>query len=68
VAHRQEAALSRVGVPLGEIVLPTAPDLPEGLIRLGPTCFVYEGVRRRSTWSPLAERVRAQFDPGGVLV
>ena len=68
VAERQEAAISRLSVPLGEIVAPERADLPEGLIRVGATCFVYETARRPSRWSPLAERVRAQFDPDGVLV
>jgi FAD/FMN-containing dehydrogenase len=68
VAQRQEAAMSRVSVPLGEILSPARSDLPEGLIRVGPTCFVYGDARRPSRWSPLAERVRAQFDPEGVLV
>ena len=67
VAKRQEAAMSRAHVPLGEIVSPSRADLPDGLIRVGPTCFVYEAARRESTWSALAERVRVQFDPEGVL-
>jgi FAD/FMN-containing dehydrogenase len=68
VAERQEAAISRSSVALGEIVAPARADLPDGLIRVGATCFVYDTAPRPSRWSPLAERVRAQFDPGGVLV
>jgi glycolate oxidase FAD binding subunit len=67
VAERQKVAMSRSALPLGEIVA-TRTALPEGLIRVGATCFVYEALPRPSTWSPLAERVRAQFDPDGVLV
>jgi glycolate oxidase FAD binding subunit len=67
VAQRQEAATSRISVPLGELLSPAQSDLPEGLIRVGPTCFLYGDGRRPSQWSPLAERVRAQFDPEGVL-
>jgi glycolate oxidase FAD binding subunit len=68
VAERQRAAMSRSALPLGEIVAPARAALPEGLIRVGATCFVYESMPRPSTWSPLAERVRAEFDPNGVLV
>jgi len=37
------------------------------LIRIGPTCHAYLPQPYEQPWSALAERVRQQFDPGGVL-
>jgi glycolate oxidase FAD binding subunit len=42
-------------------------EVPRALVRLGPTCFAYVSQPYEQPWSPLAERVRAQFDPAGVL-
>jgi FAD/FMN-containing dehydrogenase len=43
-------------------------EVPEALVRIGPTCFAFLPLAYEEPWSPLAERVRAQFDPDGVLV
>ncbi len=52
-------ALGRLEAVLGEV--------SEALVRLGPTCFAYLAPTFAEPWSPLAERVRAQFDPDEVF-
>jgi glycolate oxidase FAD binding subunit len=52
-------AASELGAVLGE--------LPQALVRIGPTCFAYMPQPYEQPWSRLAERVRAQFDPEGTL-
>lgn len=66
IAERQHAARSRRAFWLGDLT-ETLARHPEALVRLGPTCFAYLPEPREEAWPPLAERVRAEFDPGGVL-
>ena len=65
-AARQLAAGGRGTFALRELEGALA-EVPEALVRVGPTCFVYLAQTFAEPWSPLAERVREQFDPGGVL-
>jgi glycolate oxidase FAD binding subunit len=44
-----------------------APPADALLVRFGPTRWAYTREPVEAPWSPLAERVRAQFDPAGVL-
>ena len=66
VAASQLGSRSRGAFPAGELAAALA-DLPEALIRIGPTCFAYLPQPYEQPWSALAERVRAQFDPAGTL-
>ena len=52
--------------PAGELAAALG-ELPRALVRIGPTCFAYLPERVRAAVAALAERVRAEFDPGGVL-
>ena len=66
VAASQLGSRSRGAFPAGELAAALA-ELPEALIRIGPTCFAYLPQPYEQPWSALAERVRAQFDPAGTL-
>jgi glycolate oxidase FAD binding subunit len=66
VAARQLASRSRGTFAIGELEAALA-ELPEALVRIGPTCFAYLPQPYEQPWSELAERVRAQFDPEGVF-
>ena len=66
VATLQLGARSRGAFAAGELGS-ALEELPRALVRIGPTCFVYLPQPYEQPWSPLAEQVRAQFDPGGVL-
>ncbi len=63
---RQLGAGSRRPFASGELATVLA-ELDEALVRIGPTCFAYLPEASESAWPPLAERVRAEFDPLGVL-
>jgi glycolate oxidase FAD binding subunit len=65
-AARQIASRARGSFPLGELE-PALGEVSDALVRIGPTCFVYVRGAYEQAWSPLAERVRAEFDPAGVL-
>jgi glycolate oxidase FAD binding subunit len=65
-AARQIAAGARGAFPLGELETALG-EVSEALVRIGSTCFAYVPGAYEQAWSPLAERVRAQFDPAGVL-
>jgi glycolate oxidase FAD binding subunit len=67
VERRESGAPSRSALPIAKITS-RLDELPESLIRLGPVSFLYASELRARAWSPLAERVRAEFDPDGVLV
>jgi glycolate oxidase FAD binding subunit len=67
VQRRETEARSRSALPIAEIAS-MLDKLPESLIRLGPVSFLYGGEPQPREWSPLAERVRAEFDPQGVLI
>jgi glycolate oxidase FAD binding subunit len=62
----QLGSRSRGAFPAGELGS-ALEELPRALVRIGPTCFAYLPQPYEQPWSPLAEQVRAQFDPGGVL-
>jgi glycolate oxidase FAD binding subunit len=66
VAASQLGSRTRGAFPAGELAAALA-ELPEALVRIGPTCFAYLPQPYEQPWSPLAERVRAQFDPAGIL-
>jgi glycolate oxidase FAD binding subunit len=66
VAARQLDAGARGAFAGGELAA-VLEEVPQALVRLGPTCFAYVPQAYEQPWSPLAERVRAQFDPAGVL-
>ena len=66
VAARQLDSRSRGAFSAGELSSALA-ELPSALIRIGPTCYAYLPKPYEQPWSALAERVRQQFDPGGVL-
>jgi glycolate oxidase FAD binding subunit len=66
VAARQLGSRSRGAFAAGELA-GVLEELPEALVRIGPTCFAYLPEAYEQPWSSLAERVREQFDPGGVL-
>ena len=66
VAARQLASRSRGAFAIAELAAALA-ELPEALVRIGPTCFAYLPQPYEQPWSELAERVRAQFDPEGVF-
>jgi glycolate dehydrogenase FAD-binding subunit len=64
-AERQLAAPAKRafgGAELGERLRHSGP----ALVRTGPTCFLFGDVATLR-WTALAERIRAQFDPAGVL-
>jgi glycolate dehydrogenase FAD-binding subunit len=66
VATRQLASRSRGAFAAGELG-PVLAEVPRALVRIGPTCFAYLPQPYEQPWSALAEQVRAQFDPEGVL-
>ena len=66
VAARQLGARSRGAFAAGELAAALA-EVPRALVRIGPTCFAYLPEPYEQPWPALAERVREQFDPGGVL-
>ncbi len=66
VAARQLESRSRGAFAAGEL-RSVLGELPAALVRIGPTCFAYLPQPYEQPWSALAERVRQQFDPGGVL-
>jgi glycolate oxidase FAD binding subunit len=66
VAALQLGSRSRGAFAAGELAT-VLEEVPEGLIRIGPTCFAYLPQPYEQPWSALAERVREQFDPAGVL-
>ena len=66
VAARQLDSRSRGAFPAAEL-RSALEELPTALVRIGPTCHAYLPQPYEQPWSPLAERVRKQFDPGGVL-
>jgi glycolate oxidase FAD binding subunit len=66
VAARQLASRSRGTFAVGELAAALA-ELPRALVRIGPTCFAYLAQPYEQPWPALAERVRAQFDPEGIL-
>jgi glycolate oxidase FAD binding subunit len=66
VAARQLSSRSRGAFPAGELRSALG-ELPTALVRIGPTCYAYLPQPHEQPWSALAERVRQQFDPGGVL-
>ena len=64
-ADRQLAAPARSsfgGAELAERLR----GVSEALVRLGPACYLYGDVPPLR-WTPLAERIRAELDPAGVL-
>jgi glycolate oxidase FAD binding subunit len=65
-AARQLSARSRGSFGAGELASALG-ELSEALVRIGPTCFAYLPQPYEQPWSPLAERVRAELDPLGVL-
>jgi glycolate oxidase FAD binding subunit len=65
-AARQLGARSRGAFAVGELASALT-ELPRALVRIGPTCFAYLPQPYEQPWSPLAERVRARFDPQGLL-
>jgi glycolate oxidase FAD binding subunit len=66
VAARQLTSRSRGTFAIGELAAALA-ELPRALVRIGPTCFAYLPQPFEQPWPGLSERVRAQFDPGGIL-
>ena len=66
VAARQLGSRSRGAFAAGELAS-ALEELPEALVRIGPTCFAYLPQPYEQQWPALAERVRAQFDPDGIL-
>ena len=65
-AARQLGARSRGAFAVGELAAVLA-ELPRALVRIGPVCFAYLPQAYEQPWSALAERVREQFDPRGIL-
>ena len=65
-AARQLGSGSRRSFAPGELAAVLG-ELDEALVRMGPTCFAYVPEASKEEWPPLAERVRAEFDPVGVL-
>jgi glycolate oxidase FAD binding subunit len=65
-AARQLAAAGRGTFELRELEGALG-EVPEALVRIGATCVAYLPQAFAEPWSPLAERVRVRFDPGGVL-
>lgn len=65
-AARQLGAGSRRSFAPGELAAALG-GLSEALVRVGATCFAYLPEPSEEAWPPLAERVRAQFDPVGVF-
>jgi glycolate oxidase FAD binding subunit len=65
VAERQLAAGRRRVLAPADLAA-ELDALPQALVRLGPACYVFEGGEPLE-WPPLAERVRAELDPAGVL-
>lgn len=65
-AARQLGAGSRRSFAPGKLAAALG-ELSEALVRVGPTCFAYLPEASEDAWPPLAERVRAEFDPVGVL-
>jgi glycolate oxidase FAD binding subunit len=65
-AARQLGSGSRRSFAPGELAAALG-GLTEALVRVGPTCFAYVPEASEDEWLPLAERVRAEFDPVGVL-
>jgi FAD/FMN-containing dehydrogenase len=66
VAARQLGSRSRGAFAAGELAS-ALEELPEALVRIGPTCFAYLPQPYEQPWPALAERVRGQFDPDGIL-
>jgi FAD/FMN-containing dehydrogenase len=66
VAARQLASQSRRSFARGDLAAVLG-ELDEALVRIGPTCFAYLPEAEEEEWPLLAERVRAEFDPVGVL-
>ena len=66
VATRQLGSRSRGAFPTRELASALT-ELPRALVRIGPTCFAYLPLSYERPWSRLAERVRAEFDPEGIL-
>lgn len=66
VAARQLDSRSRGAFAAGELHSVLG-ELPAALVRIGPTCFAYLPQFYEQPWSALAEQVRQQFDPEGVL-
>jgi glycolate oxidase FAD binding subunit len=66
VTARQLESRSRGAFAAAELRSALA-ELPAALVRIGPTCYAYLPQPYEQPWSVLAERVRQQFDPGGVL-
>jgi glycolate oxidase FAD binding subunit len=66
VAARQLGSRSRGAFPARELASALT-ELPRALVRMGPTCFAYLPLSYEQPWSRLAERVRAEFDPEGIL-
>ncbi len=66
VTARQLESRSRGAFAAAELRSALA-ELPAALVRIGPTCYAYLPQPYEQPWSALAERVRQQFDPGGVL-
>jgi glycolate oxidase FAD binding subunit len=65
-AARQIASRARGSFPLGALETALG-EVSDALVRIGPTCFAYVPGAYEQAWSPLAESVRAEFDPAGVL-
>ena len=66
VAARQLSSRARGAFAAGELAS-ALEELPQALVRIGPTCFAYLPQPYEQSWPALAERVRAQFDPDGIL-
>ncbi|MGH3010734.1 MAG: FAD-binding oxidoreductase [Gaiellaceae bacterium] len=66
VTARQLGSRSRGVFSAGELAS-ALEELPQALVRIGPTCFAYLPQPYEQQWPALAERVRAQFDPDGIL-
>jgi glycolate oxidase FAD binding subunit len=65
-AARQLRSRARGSFPLGGLA-GALEELPEALVRVGPVCFAYLPQPYEQPWPALAERVREQFDPAGIL-
>jgi glycolate oxidase FAD binding subunit len=66
VERAQLAAGGRRSFAAGSLAAELA-GMERALVRLGPVCFAYVPGAAAVEPSPLVERVRAQFDPEGVL-
>jgi glycolate oxidase FAD binding subunit len=66
VAARQLSAGARGSFPAAELAEALG-EVPEALVRIGPTCHAFLPQPYDQPWATLAERVRAEFDPAGVL-